>query len=80
MRNELIEAIKGIETYMDVDVNGDQVIFETRENGDVGEEEYSHEDLKEAYKVVDEIKKIDSWALSPYVDTSDEWVMVIVNV
>ena len=79
MKKEIIEEIKSIATYMDVDVFKDQIIFETRENGDVGEETEGVEDVREAYRVSDEINKLEK-GLSPYVDIADEWVMVIANI
>lgn len=59
--------------------NGNTLRFVTRENGDVGEEEYSHKDLQEAYRVEKLIKEKFE-GVETEVNTIDEWVDLEVTI
>ena len=56
----------------------EQLIFSTRENGDVGSETPSRIDYKEGLKVVKEIKSKYP-TLSVEIEVVDEWIMIFVS-
>lgn len=76
MKNaEDIKRIIG-RTWFDVSEEGDEIIIDSREYGDVGEESYGEKDLKEGRRI---IRLLRETGLSCSIEGVDEWVIVTVK-
>tara|TARA_R110000850_G_C9897488_1_gene459521 strand:- start:579 stop:857 length:279 start_codon:yes stop_codon:yes gene_type:complete len=60
------------------DSDYDYINFSTRKNGDVGEEEYSIIDYKDAEKLSKELSN--EFGVNPEIETVDEWVHLNIEV
>jgi len=57
----------------------EHLTFETRDNGDVGEEVYGEEDYKEAVRLQNILlKKFDGISIN--IDTVDEWILLEIRI
>tara|TARA_R110001599_G_scaffold75912_3_gene207948 strand:- start:6896 stop:7474 length:579 start_codon:yes stop_codon:yes gene_type:complete len=72
---KLVSFIKSIKTYMDIydGYHGEEIMLQTRENGDVGYEEAGSEDVAEAERIQKLIKKKFP-NLRVEIEEVDEWV------
>jgi len=61
-------------SYFDIEDFGSKVFLATRQNGNVGDEEYSDIDLVEAEKIVAALKK--EYGIKADIETCDEWVHI----
>ena len=76
MKNaEDIKRIIG-RTWFNVSEEGDEIIIDSREYGDVGEESYGEKDLKEGRRI---IRLLRETGLSCSIEGVDEWVIVTVK-
>ena len=75
LHKKLLKFIESTKTYMDIYDEGDaeQIMLQTRENGDVGYEEAGSEDVAEAERVQKLIKKKFP-DLRVEIEEVDEWV------
>jgi hypothetical protein len=78
-REELLAVLQDKPTYFELDdaPENDVWVFETRDNGDVGEEEPGAQDIHEGYRLRGLLRK----AFPKHnvrMETVDEWVMVMI--
>jgi len=80
MMNDIIKIATKGSFSLDERNNDEQfMLFATRENGDVGEEEYSEIDFKEAESIEKELKEKYAKNVVVDIDTCDEWVHIEVT-
>ena len=77
--NNTIISFIAKHSYLDADdIEGNTLSFATRDNGNVGEEEYGEEDYTHAItlksKLLNEFKNI-----TVEIDTIDEWVILTIQ-
>jgi len=70
-----IKSIIGF-TWFDISNNGDDILIDTRANGDVGEGETGREDRIEGRRIV---KALSDNAIKSDLEFVDEWVIVTVR-
>ena len=61
-----------------VDSNGEYIELSCRENGDVGEEEWSQEDYDNGEKLIKELEE--NFDVECNMDLCDEWVLINVKI
>jgi hypothetical protein len=82
IKDNIIEFVKN-NSYLDFDQEDDgALIFSTRENGDVGEEEPGQQDIAEAKKlrllILQKFKSL-TYNIDVIIEIVDEWVMLTVK-
>lgn len=78
LTDDQIETIEQCSSYFSVQNNGDQVELSTRRNGDVAEETYGNDDVREAKDVAKTLNdKLDDVSIA--VHAIDEWVDVTIS-
>ena len=80
-RKSILEDVKNLIDQSNTsfslhDEEEDYIIFETRENGDVGSEEHSDIDVRDALKIKNLILEKYSNELEADIETVDEFVML----
>lgn len=77
--DRVAEFVRAEGTYMSVDEYEDNdiiITIATRENGDVGEEEFSEKDWEEAARLEKALKKEFGSLIQTAVEPCDEWVHI----
>jgi hypothetical protein len=77
---EKIKTIMNLSPRFDLDDDDDNCLdYSTRENGDVGAEEYGEDDLREANRMAVRLKEVLGSAVVTDVETCDEWVFLHIS-
>ena len=77
MKKQIINFVKSISYFLLDDE--EELSFTTREHGNVGSEQFSQTDYKEAIRIGEEImKKFPGTSYN--IDTCDEWVNLYINI
>jgi len=72
-KDSIINHVQKISWFDHDETDGNRFIFSTRQNGNVGEEQYSEKDINEARRVIIDLNK-HFQIFEPMIDTVDEWV------
>lgn len=86
VKEKLVEEIKDLiksnsrTTLSFEDLQDNNLSFSTRENGDVGAEEYAMEDFEDAETVLKELENTFKDKIEVDIETVDEWVHLNVTI
>ena len=79
--DEITRAVNQFNTTLQCDDSGEDFItFVTRENGDVGEEDYGEEDWEDACRTSKHLLNKFRGKIKTDIYTVDEWVYLTVNI
>jgi hypothetical protein len=79
--DEVERFVKSLRTWFEVHEKGpDEISYDTREHGDMENDRAGREDVLEARRVVEALRKQYGEQLSVKAETVDEWVMIEIKV